>query len=865
MNRWTQAVGVTLVVVLLLCLARVSPASGHAALARSVPAGQAQLAVPPSSIDLWFTEPLEPAFSGFELYDSNGNRRTVSGLQVDSADDKHLSGSPESLPPGIYTVTYRTLSTLDGHEWRGSFSFAVLTEGGGVPTGSAYSPDIVPNASLTNILGRWLTFVGLAIALGGAMVLAIVWRVGQPRDGFSPGSERLYRRLAASGLLLAAGGSLLQLQSQIDAVEASALSLLAETRFGTYWLGRILFLLAGAVTLALAAIAAARRRRQVERGLLGGVAFATSGALWAITMLSHAAAAPGRFWAIVSHFVHSEVAATWIGGLVVLSALLIRARGTGHRIAPRAFLPVAVQFSGLASAGLYVLLITGIVRSLGQLPTWSALVDSSYGWALLIKLLLIGATLNIALLNRRVVLRRTGSRARETESAAQLRRLLPVEAGLAVVVLASVAVLGQTPPVQRTSAESLVFGGSYTDVKGDADLRMHFQVTPARVGQNEIRVHVYRSDGSAPGVFERVRFTVLSADGSGGGDQVDGSDEGGGIFVVPGLLLSRSEPTDVQVDIQRQAMDDVRLLYRVPVEGAPASNVGSASMFESPAPQLTTGTVVWLAAAAVALGVLLRWRRNREGWRSTAKVAGAVGVFLATFGALSAADSRPTAAEPLDFAAADRGRIAYATNCASCHGPTGRGDGPAAAGLRPPPADFSIHVPSHDNAALQSFVTNGVRGTAMPAWRDRLSDDEIRDLLHYLRSEWAAASTGAPAIDVTGAYAHQNGKDSGAIYFELLNNGTSDRLVRVTTPAARQARLEGQPVCENRSAPGRETKAIDVPSGTVVILKPGGCQVALSRLAGPLAFGTEIQVELTFERTGRVSITVPVKLPVQPR
>ncbi|MCC6176067.1 MAG: copper chaperone PCu(A)C [Chloroflexi bacterium] len=865
MTRLSLAVCGSLVVALLLGLAPVPPASAHSALARSVPAGQAQLALPPSSIDLWFTEPLEPAFSSFELYDSTGDRRTVSGLQVDPADDKHLIGSPGVLPPGIYTVTYRTLSTLDGHEWRGSFSFAILTEDGGVPTGSAYSPDIVPNASLTNILGRWLSFVGLAIPMGGAMVLAIVWQVGQPRDGLSPGSERLYRRLAAAALMLAAGGGLLQLQSQVDAVEASALSLLAGTRFGTYWLARMLFLLAGGVALALAAIADARRRRRVERELLAGAAFATTGAIWATTMLSHAAAAPGRFWAIVSDFVHFEVAALWIGGLVVLSALLIRARGKGRTIAPRAFLPVAVQFSGLASAGLYVLLITGIARSLGQLPAWSALWDSPYGWALLIKLMLIGAVLNVALLNRRIVLRRTGSRARETESAARLRRLLPVEAGLAVVVLASVAVLGQTPPVQRTSAEPLVLGGSYTDVKGDADLRMHFQVTPARVGQNEIRVHVYRSDGSDPGVFERVRFTVLGVDGAGGGDQVAGTAEGGGIFVVPSLLLSRAEPTDIQVDIQRQATDDVRLLYRVPVEGAPASNAGTASMFESPAPQLATGTVIWLAVAAAALGVVLRWRRNRAGWRSTAKVAGAVGVFLATFGALSATDSRPTAAEPLDFAAVERGRVMYSTNCATCHGTSGRGDGPDAAGLKPPPADFSVHVPYHDARALQSFVSNGVPGTAMPAWRDRLSDNEIRDLVHYLRSEWATASEGPATINVTGAYAHQNGDDSGAVYFELRNDGPPDRLIQVTTPAARQSRLEGQPACDNQSAAGREVKTIDVPTGTFVILKPGGCRVALSRLAGPLEFGTEIQVDLTFERAGRISVTVPVKSRVQQR
>ena len=42
------------------------------------------------------------------------------------------------------------------------------------------------------------------------------------------------------------------------------------------------------------------------------------------------------------------------------------------------------------------------------------------------------------------------------------------------------------------------------------DLFMHYQVTPARVGTNEMRVHLYRGDGSDAGVFERVRFTIAA-------------------------------------------------------------------------------------------------------------------------------------------------------------------------------------------------------------------------------------------------------------------------------------------------------------------------------------------------------------------
>ncbi len=77
-----------------------------------------------------------------------------------------------------------------------------------------------------------------------------------------------------------------------------------------------------------------------------------------------------------------------------------------------------------------------------------------------------------------------------------------------------------------------------------------------------------------------------------------------------------------------------------------------------------------------------------------------------------------------------RGAEIYRTNCASCHGSLGRGDGPLAAGLSPRPADLTS--PSLGNTAPLDYyhrVTIGVAGTAMPAFETRLPTDD----------RWAAA------------------------------------------------------------------------------------------------------------------------------
>jgi mono/diheme cytochrome c family protein len=73
------------------------------------------------------------------------------------------------------------------------------------------------------------------------------------------------------------------------------------------------------------------------------------------------------------------------------------------------------------------------------------------------------------------------------------------------------------------------------------------------------------------------------------------------------------------------------------------------------------------------------------------------------------------------------------TNCASCHGAGGKGDGPAAAALPPPkPADWtSARVQSQTDGELFWKITNG-RG-AMPPWK-HLPEKERWSIVNYIRT-----------------------------------------------------------------------------------------------------------------------------------
>jgi len=84
----------------------------------------------------------------------------------------------------------------------------------------------------------------------------------------------------------------------------------------------------------------------------------------------------------------------------------------------------------------------------------------------------------------------------------------------------------------------------------------------------------------------------------------------------------------------------------------------------------------------------------------------------------------------------DRGRALYARACTSCHGPRGRGDGPAAAGLEPAPTDFTRRerALALSPFALYSSITYGIEGTAMAGFAERFSEAERFDLAFYVGS-----------------------------------------------------------------------------------------------------------------------------------
>ena len=99
------------------------------------------------------------------------------------------------------------------------------------------------------------------------------------------------------------------------------------------------------------------------------------------------------------------------------------------------------------------------------------------------------------------------------------------------------------------------------------------------------------------------------------------------------------------------------------------------------------------------------------------------------------------ASRKLDPEKIKRGEAVYRKNCASCHGANGE----ATAGWRnpgpdgrypPPPLDGSAHAWHHSTETLERMIRAGSPDGGMPAWDGKLTNQEIDDVIVWIKSLW---------------------------------------------------------------------------------------------------------------------------------
>ncbi len=89
---------------------------------------------------------------------------------------------------------------------------------------------------------------------------------------------------------------------------------------------------------------------------------------------------------------------------------------------------------------------------------------------------------------------------------------------------------------------------------------------------------------------------------------------------------------------------------------------------------------------------------------------------------------------PLGADAAKEGAAVFNTNCETCHGPQGHGDGPAGQALDPKPRDLALLQTTAGDDFLFWRIREGKPGTSMVAWKGILTDEQIWQAISFIRT-----------------------------------------------------------------------------------------------------------------------------------
>ncbi len=736
-RRMVAAAAVLLVVMLLTPLG----VAAHAELDTSTPASGAVLASEPATVTMRFTEPLDQSYSKAALYDATGKQ--IDGTRLSFGADKVTMtlALPPNLPNGTYSALWRTLSSADGHTAENYFAFTIGTNANISAVTIPGTAEGGGPAQWLQTTSRWAALLGLAAALAiWPLWLFILRPALGPVWRMAPAATRRMQRYALIALAAAALGSIYALLVQAAVLDEGSYfdkvaNTVGQTRYGKLWLIRMGLLFLYAIVLAACAWWWPRHRKgEATIACLIAIALPIP-----FSLISHASASSaGKATTVTADMLHLLGASLWAGGLFILVFVLFPLTRKLTPDQSRCVLARAIpRFSIMALAAWGVMGLTGLYAAWLQVGNLTALTETSYGTALTVKVVLLGIALLIAAVNLLVISRRLEApKVGEAPARIWSKRLtLTVAAELVLVIGAFVAVGQMTSKeparevmVQRAKQLSLPFDLS--------DRRADLLIAPGIAGVNHLRLEV--SGQTLPTNVEALLRLTVPARQEMGTKQIQLARVAGNAFEYHSNDLGIAGDWKVTL-ILRYPDDTSETAQQTLHLGLTRTNVdvpGEAWRFK------TTGGVSGLILVLIGvIGVVLGAFSNRARLR---KEGFGLGFAALALGALLLVQARidpalavasGNAIDPTNQALVTRGKEVYTTYCLSCHGAELRGDGPAGTGMQPPPADFfAPHAQVHSDSDLVYWVKNGKQGTGMPAFGDKLSNDDVRAVLTYIKS-----------------------------------------------------------------------------------------------------------------------------------
>ena len=366
---------------LVLCFFFANEAFAHPFYVDSTPKPFQNIPASQGEVSVFFSEPIELPYSEISVLGPDGK-------SVDNKDAHNVDGQTSSisvslhdnLPSGIYTVSTKVLSAVDGHVVDNSFTFGIATEttsGSSGEDGDGSSVNQLSGLSgrqsekdilsIEESLSRFPGYVGQVIAFGVAFAIIWLWKpfnqIPWLSELLAPFRNRISSvamkiLIVGASLILVSGFGMIIVQSV--SVDATILEIIS-TKFGNVW--SIRMFQASALLLLTISIF----WRNIKRGQHASTAETSAVLALALSLLvtysliAHAAASNLPF-AILADFCHSIVASIWIGGIIFLAFAFVPALAslqTSGGIKANVLSILIPRFSTIVVVSLGIILLTG--------------------------------------------------------------------------------------------------------------------------------------------------------------------------------------------------------------------------------------------------------------------------------------------------------------------------------------------------------------------------------------------------------------------------------------------------------------------------------------------------------------------------
>ena len=502
-----------LIILLVLSVSSIPFVSAHPFTDETIPNLSSNAPTGVSEVIVYFSEPVELNFSTLKVLDNNGNQ--IDNKDTDYyQDEKSLIITTSPLEDGVYTVTTKVLSKVDGHLVPGAFLFAVGD--------AVIDPKLLENQSSAELIffpeagARFPGIVGQTIVLGVIIASLIIWGtqnkqlIKEELEQIEITHHQKFMSITGIGLVLIFISNILMIAVQTVRLETSPIEAI-QTNFGSIWLIRM------AITIVLLGIwFGLDRKRNLTKKTQIPMLIAMLALIGTSSLIGHGAAS-GETPALILDYIHNLVAAVWIGGIFYFVFTLLPTLSKLKEVNKEKMSLVLIPRFSIA----FVISI-GIVIITGPTLLWflesdvGLITDSLYGQLIMLKISIAAVMISLGGFFQFRVQKNAEKNFQSQKFSVhrKLKRSLKIDATLGVILLGIVALLtnGTLPAgeIQNVDAQEIIYG--FKTIEFTDNAKFEIQISPFSSGVNTILVKV--SDSNNNPIYDSNQLKVKIANPS---------------------------------------------------------------------------------------------------------------------------------------------------------------------------------------------------------------------------------------------------------------------------------------------------------------------------------------------------------------